>query len=52
MNIIRNGSQPSSRGLSDYFTGDVRADARWHGGPVDGKVTDEQYGGDGGVREE
>jgi quercetin dioxygenase-like cupin family protein len=27
MNITRNGSQPSSRGPSDYFTGDVRVDS-------------------------
>jgi quercetin dioxygenase-like cupin family protein len=27
MNITRNGSQPSSRGPSDYFTGSVRVDS-------------------------
>ena len=27
MNITRNGSQPSTRGPSDYFTGDVRVDS-------------------------
>jgi len=29
MNITRNGSQPSSRGSSDYFTGAVRIDAQF-----------------------
>ena len=27
MNITRNGSQPSSRGPSEYFTGSVRVDS-------------------------
>ncbi|MBW6465462.1 MAG: hypothetical protein K0B06_03045 [Brevefilum sp.] len=26
MEIIRNGSQPSSKGSADYFSGDVRID--------------------------
>jgi quercetin dioxygenase-like cupin family protein len=29
MNITRNGSQPSSRGPSEYFTGTVRVDSRF-----------------------
>ena len=29
MNIARNGSQPSTRGASEYFSGTVRVDARF-----------------------
>jgi quercetin dioxygenase-like cupin family protein len=31
MNIKRNGSQPSAKGLSDYFTGNVRIDMPFQG---------------------
>jgi quercetin dioxygenase-like cupin family protein len=33
MNITRNGSQPSSKGPAEYFTGAVRLDMRFKGSP-------------------
>lgn len=38
MNIIKSGSQPSSKGPTDWFTGTVRVDS-----PFKGTVCDKQY---------